>query len=136
MALCLRKTCAGLLWCARLTECLWHCALGDDAGPSRSHRCSSRNVGAVCCPTRKLVSQRGPVDTARACDLDDSYGCERFKVSLVGQEVMENRPQHARIVIVGGGIVGCSTAYHLARLGFKDILLLEQGRLTFCWMGY
>jgi 4-methylaminobutanoate oxidase (formaldehyde-forming) len=49
---------------------------------------------------------------------------------------MKNIPQHARIVIVGGGIVGCSTAYHLARLGFKDILLLEQGRLTFCWMGY
>ncbi|MFM1940596.1 MAG: hypothetical protein RLY32_2338 [Pseudomonadota bacterium] len=43
---------------------------------------------------------------------------------------MKNIPQHARIVIVGGGIVGCSTAYHLARLGFKDILLLEQGRLT------
>ncbi|MFZ9801658.1 MAG: FAD-dependent oxidoreductase, partial [Burkholderiaceae bacterium] len=43
---------------------------------------------------------------------------------------MKNIPQHARIVIVDGGIVGCSTAYHLARLGFKDILLLEQGRLT------
>ena len=43
---------------------------------------------------------------------------------------MRTIPKHARIVIVGGGIVGCSTAYHLARLGFKDILLLEQGRLT------
>ena len=53
----------------------------------------------------------------------------------MGQDVMKNIPQHARIVIVGGGIVGCSTAYHLARLGFKDILLLEQGRLTICWMG-
>jgi glycine cleavage system aminomethyltransferase T/glycine/D-amino acid oxidase-like deaminating enzyme len=36
----------------------------------------------------------------------------------------------ARIVIVGGGIVGCSTAYHLARLGLTDVLLLEQGKLT------
>jgi len=54
----------------------------------------------------------------------------------VGQDAMKIIPKHARIVIVGGGIVGCSTAYHLARLGFKDILLLEQGRLTFCWMGY
>jgi len=39
-------------------------------------------------------------------------------------------PRQARIVIVGGGIVGCSTAYHLARLGETDVLLLEQGQLT------
>jgi glycine/D-amino acid oxidase-like deaminating enzyme/glycine cleavage system aminomethyltransferase T len=37
---------------------------------------------------------------------------------------------HAEIVIVGGGIVGASVAYHLAKLGRRDILLLEQGRLT------
>jgi 4-methylaminobutanoate oxidase (formaldehyde-forming) len=39
-------------------------------------------------------------------------------------------PTHARAVIVGGGIVGCSVAYHLAKLGWKDVLLLEQGRLS------
>jgi len=39
-------------------------------------------------------------------------------------------PSHARVVIVGGGIAGCSTAYHLAKLGITDVLLLEQGRLT------
>ncbi len=39
-------------------------------------------------------------------------------------------PTHARIVIVGGGIAGCSTAYHLAKLGQTDVLLLEQGQLT------
>ncbi len=39
-------------------------------------------------------------------------------------------PTHARIVIVGGGIAGCSTAYHLAALGEKDVLVLEQGKLT------
>ncbi len=33
-------------------------------------------------------------------------------------------------VVVGGGIVGCSTAYHLTQLGWKDVLLLEKGRLT------
>jgi len=37
---------------------------------------------------------------------------------------------NARIVIAGGGIVGASVAYHLAKLGMRDILLLEQGRLT------
>ena len=39
-------------------------------------------------------------------------------------------PSHARVVIVGGGIAGCSTAYHLAKAGCTDVLLLEQGRLT------
>jgi len=39
-------------------------------------------------------------------------------------------PTSSRIVIVGGGIAGCSTAYHLALLGEKDVLLLEQGKLT------
>jgi 4-methylaminobutanoate oxidase (formaldehyde-forming) len=39
-------------------------------------------------------------------------------------------PTQARIVIVGGGIAGCSTAYHLAKAGETDVLLLEQGKLT------
>ena len=39
-------------------------------------------------------------------------------------------PTQARIVIVGGGIAGCSTAYHLSLMGEKDVLLLEQGKLT------
>jgi glycine/D-amino acid oxidase-like deaminating enzyme len=39
-------------------------------------------------------------------------------------------PGHAQIVIVGGGIAGCSTAYHLAKFGRTDVLLLEQGKLT------
>ncbi|MDG4823623.1 FAD-dependent oxidoreductase [Asanoa sp. WMMD1127] len=36
----------------------------------------------------------------------------------------------ARVVIVGGGVAGCSIAYHLARLGWTDVLLLEQHELT------
>ncbi|MGH7211855.1 MAG: FAD-dependent oxidoreductase, partial [Acetobacteraceae bacterium] len=39
-------------------------------------------------------------------------------------------PIQAQIVIIGGGIVGCSLAYHLTELGCRDILLLEQGRLS------
>ena len=39
-------------------------------------------------------------------------------------------PRHVQTLIVGGGIAGCSTAYHLAKLGHRDVLLLEQGRLT------
>jgi len=43
---------------------------------------------------------------------------------------MNTLPTHAQAVIVGGGIAGASTAYHLTKLGMVDVLLLEQGRLT------
>ena len=43
---------------------------------------------------------------------------------------MPSLPSHARVVIIGGGIVGCSVAYHLARRGCTDVLLLERRRLT------
>ncbi len=39
-------------------------------------------------------------------------------------------PTQARAVVVGGGIAGVSTAYHLAKLGVTDVVLLEQGKLT------
>jgi 4-methylaminobutanoate oxidase (formaldehyde-forming) len=39
-------------------------------------------------------------------------------------------PRFAQVVIVGGGIAGASTAYHLAKLGCTDVVLLEQGTLT------
>jgi 4-methylaminobutanoate oxidase (formaldehyde-forming) len=39
-------------------------------------------------------------------------------------------PARARVVVVGGGIVGTSVAYHLTRLGWSDVLLLEQGHLS------
>ncbi|HEY2339131.1 MAG TPA: FAD-dependent oxidoreductase, partial [Steroidobacteraceae bacterium] len=39
-------------------------------------------------------------------------------------------PSHASVVIIGGGIVGCSVAYHLANRGCSDVLLLERKRLT------
>jgi 4-methylaminobutanoate oxidase (formaldehyde-forming) len=35
-------------------------------------------------------------------------------------------PSHARVVVIGGGIAGCSVAYHLTRLGWRDVLLLER----------
>jgi len=42
----------------------------------------------------------------------------------------EPLPKHAQVVIVGGGIVGCSVAYHLTKVGITDVLLLERKTLT------
>ncbi len=39
-------------------------------------------------------------------------------------------PSRARVVVIGGGVVGCSTAYHLVQAGWTDVLLLEQGHLS------
>lgn len=43
---------------------------------------------------------------------------------------MANVPTSARVVIIGGGVIGCSVAYHLAKLGWKDVVLLERKQLT------
>lgn len=43
---------------------------------------------------------------------------------------MQPLPERAQVVIVGGGIIGCSVAYHLTLRGWTDVLLLEQKRLT------
>jgi len=39
-------------------------------------------------------------------------------------------PNQAQVVIIGGGIIGCSIAYHLTELGWKDVVLIEKGVLT------
>jgi 4-methylaminobutanoate oxidase (formaldehyde-forming) len=39
-------------------------------------------------------------------------------------------PGEARLVIIGGGIVGCSLAYHLTKLGWNDVVLLERKELA------
>ncbi|MBL8970991.1 MAG: GcvT family protein, partial [Myxococcales bacterium] len=39
-------------------------------------------------------------------------------------------PQRARVVVIGGGVIGCSVAYHLAQMGWRDVVLLERDRIT------
>ncbi|WP_248581877.1 FAD-dependent oxidoreductase [Nocardioides sp. InS609-2] len=43
---------------------------------------------------------------------------------------MTELPTRARVVVIGGGVVGCSTAYHLVKAGWADVLLLEQAHLS------
>jgi len=43
---------------------------------------------------------------------------------------MTDLPSSARIVVIGGGIIGCSTAYHLGKMGLTDTILLERHKLT------
>ena len=43
---------------------------------------------------------------------------------------MDHLPEQAKVVIIGGGVIGCSVAYHLSKLGWQDIVLLERKQLT------
>jgi len=51
-----------------------------------------------------------------------------FSGNASGTSVLDSLPKEARVVIGGGGLLGCSVAYHLAKAGWKDIVVLEQGR--------
>ncbi len=43
---------------------------------------------------------------------------------------MAHLPEKARVVVIGGGVIGCSLAYHLSKLGWSDVVLLERQQLT------
>ena len=39
-------------------------------------------------------------------------------------------PTNAKVIVIGGGVIGCSVIYHLAKFGWKDTILLERDLLT------
>ena len=43
---------------------------------------------------------------------------------------MNSLPENASVVVIGGGVMGCSTLYHLAKRGISDAILLERNELT------
>ncbi len=43
---------------------------------------------------------------------------------------MAELPKRARVVVIGGGVIGCSIAYHLTKIGWSDVVLLERKQLT------
>jgi 4-methylaminobutanoate oxidase (formaldehyde-forming) len=53
-----------------------------------------------------------------------------MKEERTSENMTNKLPSHAQVVIIGGGVIGCSVAYHLTKLGWRDILLLERKQLT------
>ena len=56
-------------------------------------------------------------------------GAERFAGRSLSS-LSTPLPTHARVVVAGGGIIGCSIAYHLAKMGWNDVVLLERDQIT------
>lgn len=48
----------------------------------------------------------------------------------ISEDANGTLPAQAQVVIVGGGVIGCSVAYHLTKLGWRDVVLLERAQLT------
>ena len=44
--------------------------------------------------------------------------------------MQNNFPKNCKVVVIGGGVAGCSVSYHLAKFGWKDTILLERDQLT------
>jgi len=51
-------------------------------------------------------------------------------IQLDEKSNIKSLPSHAKVVIIGGGVVGCSILFHLAKFGWKDVILLERNELT------
>ena len=70
--------------------------------------------------------------TARS-DMAASEKATTDRTEAIGAEQPQRGatlPERAQVVVVGGGIIGTSVAYHLAHAGLRDVLLLERDRLT------
>lgn len=64
------------------------------------------------------------------CHLPCDDQSRSFSTSNIIRTKHSDLPDHANVVVVGGGIIGTSVAYHLGKLGVEDVLLLERDRLT------
>lgn len=52
------------------------------------------------------------------------------EIQKEGEAGGKTPPSHAKVVVIGGGVVGCSILFHLAKFGWKDVVLLERDELT------
>ena len=100
--------------CARSTA--GRCGGSSRPPPARSTTTST--AGAWSASRRRPAGSRS-----------DGFDALLDRVATGGCAVTD-LPTRARVVIVGGGVIGCSMAYHLTQLGWTDVLLLEQGTLS------
>jgi glycine cleavage system aminomethyltransferase T/glycine/D-amino acid oxidase-like deaminating enzyme len=99
----------------------------QDGGPLR---CRSKDVPVSAWPWRAAADpSHSGLNGAQPAHWpgQGSFMAKDFIQAVQGTEVL---PRSARVVIVGGGVVGCSVAYHLATIGVRDVLLLERRSLT------
>lgn len=93
------------------------------------YRMLSRTAGCRCldwgCVPRG-VARRDSGPQGRSLAASVRYASGNVESGVSAQD--GSFPTEAKVVIGGGGVIGCSVAYHLAKAGLKDILLLEQGR--------
>src|SRR5271169_3354936 len=108
-------------------------------GPSSSawSACTPGRCGARSSTPRapsSSTSGPGPWNGSRARPAVSpppaSKTCSRPSSEMTETPSLPSLPSRARVVIVGGGVIGTSVAYHLAQLGWTDVLLLEQGQLS------
>ena len=89
---------------------------------------TNRQDWTICEDQQEGVSSRayvpGPYSLVRERNV------AHFLDWYLGRARRVNLPSQARIVVIGGGAVGCSIAYHLGKLGQKDVLVLEKSGLT------
>ena len=87
-----------------------------------------------CCPSRYMVLTRIPrlfsPHLFGTLGRRQLRGLRNIRACSNGSSEPQDLPSHAQVVIIGGGIIGTSVAYHLAEMGVKDVLLLERNRLT------
>ena len=62
--------------------------------------------------------------------LDHVGDIMKGKMSTVVKEKSIEQPEHASVVVLGGGAMGCSTVYHLAKMGITDVVLLERNKIS------
>src|SRR5437588_2329416 len=92
---------------------------GTARGPPIGWRMRNGSSCSTTTPTRASI--RGLTNSSRP-----SSRSARTPSCMPGSD---RRPDQARVVIIGAGIVGCSAAYHLTRLGWRDVVVLDQGPL-------
>ena len=72
--------------------------------------------------------ERPRIKATRKLDLSGPEGQQIVKSETIMSP--STLPSQATVIVIGGGIMGCSTLYHLARMGVSDAILLERNKLT------